>query len=260
MIQEINTTRTTHIITIEDPIEFLIRDKKSIITQREVSLDTRNFASALRNALRQDPDVILVGEVRDRETIDTVLMAAETGHLVLSTLHTNDATESINRIISVFEAHQQDQIRVQLASVLRAVVSQRLVPRKDGQGLVAACEVMVVNARVRDLILDPKRTNQLIQAIEDGGHAGMISFDQSLMALVKQGVISYEDAVTASTNPTDFELRYKGVASMDGNKWNEFDGGINVKNTPTAPKGGDLRETIVDVETAQWPAKKQRRK
>src|SRR5690606_22680480 len=165
MIEHINQNATRHIMTIEDPIEFLIRDKRSIINQREVGVDTQSFAQALKSALRQDPDVILVGEMRDLETIGTALTAAETGHLVMSTLHTVDATETINRIISAFPPHQQQQVRLQLASVLRAVISQRLVPRADGKGRVPAVEALVCTARVRELIEDPERTKEIVNAI-----------------------------------------------------------------------------------------------
>src|SRR5213078_3261154 len=196
MIDRINSTRSGHIVTIEDPIEFLHRDKKAFVTQREVEVDTRSFAEALRGALRQDPDVILVGEMRDLETIETALTAAETGHLVLSTLHTLDATETIARIVSVFPPHQQKQIRLQLGSVLKGVVSQRLVPRADGKGRVAAVEVLVVNSRVREMIEDKERTKEIPQAIAQSYTTyGMQTFDQSLMLLFKQNIIAYEEAL-----------------------------------------------------------------
>ncbi|MEO1936764.1 MAG: type IV pilus twitching motility protein PilT, partial [Myxococcales bacterium] len=182
MIEQINSERTSHIMTIEDPIEFLIRDRRSIVNQREIGVDTYSFANALRGALRQDPDVILVGEMRDFETIETALTAAETGHLVMSTLHTLDATETINRIISVFPPYQQKQVRLQLSTVLKAVVSQRLVPRADGKGRVPALEVLVSTGLVRELIADKDRTKELSDAIAKGHTTyGMQSFDQSLM-------------------------------------------------------------------------------
>jgi twitching motility protein PilT len=225
MIDHINAVETNHIITIEDPIEFLIRDKRSIINQREVGVDTMSFSQAVKSALRQDPDVVLVGEMRDLETIETALLAAETGHLVMSTLHTLDATETINRIISAFPPHQQKQIRIQLASVLRAVVSQRLVPRADGKGRVAAVEILKATGRVKELIEDKDRTKEIADAIAQGHVSyGMQTFDQSLMMLVRQGIISYQEALRQATNPDDFALRYQGVSSTSDSKWDDFDG------------------------------------
>src|SRR5712671_2969108 len=225
MIDCINSTRGGHIVTIEDPIEFLHRDKQSFVTQREVDVDTRSFAEALRGALRQDPDVILVGEMRDSETIETALTAAETGHLVLSTLHTLDATETISRIISAFPAHQQKQVRLQLGSVLRAVVSQRLVPRADGKGRVAAVEVLVANSRVREMIEDKDRTKEITQAISQSHVTyGMQTFDQSLMSLFKQNLISYEEALRQCSNPDDFALRVSGISGTSDTSWDDFEG------------------------------------
>src|SRR6188472_380870 len=196
LIDEINTTRTAHIMTVEDPIEYLHRDNRSIINQREIGVDTMSFSQALKSALRQDPDVILVGEMRDHETIETALTAAETGHLVMSTLHTLDATETINRIISVFPPHQQKQIRLQLGAVLRAVVSQRLVPRADGKGRVAAVEILKATGRVKEMIEDKDRTKEISDAIAQGHTTyGMQTFDQSLMSLVKQNLITYQEAL-----------------------------------------------------------------
>jgi twitching motility protein PilT len=193
MIDYINSNRTCHIMTIEDPIEFLIRDRRSIVNQREIGVDTQSFSNALRAALRQDPDVVLVGEMRDFETIETALTAAETGHLVMSTLHTLDATETINRIISVFPPYQQKQVRLQLSSILKAVVSQRLVPRADGKGRVPALEVLISTARVRECIADKERTKELNDAISKGFTTyGMQTFDQSLMQLVKQELVTYD--------------------------------------------------------------------
>jgi len=224
MIDHINTVESDHIMTIEDPIEFLLRDKNSIINQREVGVDTVSFSQALKSALRQDPDVVLVGEMRDLETIETALTAAETGHLVMSTLHTVDATETINRIISVFPPHQQKQIRLQLASVLRAVVSQRLVPRADGKGRVAAVEVMICTSRVRELIEDKDRTKEIADAIAQGHDTyGTQTFDQSLMALLRAGHITYEEALRQATNPDDFALRISGIASTSDSKWDSFE-------------------------------------
>jgi twitching motility protein PilT len=224
MIDWINANETCHIMTIEDPIEFLIRDKRSIVNQREVGVDTMSFAQALKSALRQDPDVILVGEMRDHETIETAMTAAETGHLVFSTLHTMDATETINRIIGVFPPHQQKQIRLQLASVLKAVISQRLVPRADGKGRVPAVEVMICTGRVRELIEDKDRTKEIPDAINKGYTTyGMQSFDQSLMFLLKNQVITYEEALRQASNPDDFALRVSGVSATSDSNWDNFE-------------------------------------
>jgi twitching motility protein PilT len=216
MIDYINRTRTGHIITIEDPIEFLHRDKKSFVTQREVDVDTRSFSDALRGALRQDPDVILVGEMRDYETIETALMAAETGHLVLSTLHTLDATETVNRIISVFPPHQQRTIRLQLAGVLRAVISMRLVRAAEPiQGRVPAVEVMIVTPYIRDCIIHPEKTALIREAIAQGtSQYGMQTFDQSLFDLYSRGLITYEDALSGASNPDELKLRVAGIRSV----------------------------------------------
>jgi len=212
MIDHINGNRLEHIITIEDPIEFLHRDKKSIVNQREVEVDTRGFAPAMRVALRQDPDVILVGEMRDYETIETALLAAETGHLVLSTLHTLDATETINRIISVFPPHQQKQIRIQLASVLRAAISMRLVPRADGTGRVPAVEVMIATPYIRECVENKERTKFIREQIAVGtSQYGMQTFDQSLYQLYKTGLITLDEALRRSSNPDEFKLKVQGV-------------------------------------------------
>ncbi len=214
MIDYINTTRTEHVITIEDPIEFLHRDKKSIINQREVDVDTKAFADALRSALRQDPDVILVGEMRDYETIETALLAAETGHLVLSTLHTLDATETINRIIAVFPPHQQKQIRLQLAAVLKSVVSMRLMPRADNRGRVPAVEVLRATQYIRDCIENKDKTKMIKDAIAQGtSQYGMQTFDQSLFHLYKSDLITLEEALRRATNPDEFKLRIQGIQS-----------------------------------------------
>ncbi len=224
MIDHINSNETNHIITIEDPIEFLIRDKRSIINQREVGVDTMSFSQALKSALRQDPDVILVGEMRDIETIETALHAAETGHLVMSTLHTLDASETINRIISSFPPHQQKQIRIQLGSVLKGVVSQRLVPRADGKGRVAAVEIMKATTRIKEMIEDKDRTKEIPDAIAQGHITyGMQTFDQSLMMLVRQNHVTYQEALRQATNPDDFALRFQGVSSTSDSKWDDFD-------------------------------------
>jgi twitching motility protein PilT len=214
MIDRINSTRAEHIITIEDPIEFLHRDKKGFVNQREVEVDTPSFASALRASMRQDPDVILVGEMRDLETISTALLAAETGHLVFSTLHTLDAIETINRIIAVFPPPEQKQVRMQLAATLRAVISQRLVRRSDGAGRVPAVEVLISTAYVRECIITPEKTRAIREALAAGiSQYGMQTFDQSLYDLYTQGLISYETALENASNPDDFKLRVSGVSS-----------------------------------------------
>jgi twitching motility protein PilT len=201
-------------MTIEDPIEYIHRDDKSIINQREVAVDTRSFAHALRSAVRQDPDVILVGEMRDFETVETALLAAETGHLVFSTLHTLDATESINRIISVFPPHQQKQIRLQLASVLRAVVSQRLIPRDDGQGRAPAVEILVGTPFIRDCIVDKEKTHLIQSAIAAGtSQYGMQSFDQSIFGLFEQKLITYDEALRWASNVDEFKLKVQGIGT-----------------------------------------------
>jgi twitching motility protein PilT len=214
MIDYINATRAEHIMTVEDPVEFLHRDKKSIVNQRELEVDTRSFSSALRAALRQDPDVILVGEMRDFETVETALVAAETGHLVLSTLHTMDATETVNRVISVFPPHQQKQIRLQLAAVLKAVISQRLLPRADGLGRVPAVEILISTNYIRDCIENKDKTKYIHDAIKIGtSQYGMQTFDQSLYQLYKGGLITLEEAIRRSTNPNEFRLKIQGIQS-----------------------------------------------
>ena len=271
MIDHINANDTNHIMTIEDPIEFLIRDKRSIVNQREVGVDTMSFSQALKSALRQDPDVILVGEMRDVETIETALTAAETGHLVMSTLHTLDATETINRIISVFPPYQQKQIRLQLASVIKAVISQRLVPREDGKGRIAAVEILKATARVRELIEDKDRTKEIPEAIAQGHQTyGTQTFDQSLMSLVKNGLVGYEEARRQATNPDDFALRFSGISGTSDSKWDDFEhkpgeqpvpgtAGFGQQNLPAAAaapstgKPGTPRETPVAQRPATLP-------
>jgi twitching motility protein PilT len=214
MIDYINSHRCEHIMTIEDPIEFLHRDKKSIVNQREVEVDTKSFAGALRSALRQDPDVILVGEMRDYETIETAITAAETGHLVLSTLHTLDATETVNRIIAVFPPHQQKQIRLQLAGVLKAVISMRLIPRADGHGRVPAVEVMIATPFIRDCIINKDKTKLIHEAIAAGvSQYGMQTFDQSIFNLYKKDLITYDEALRRASNPDEFKLKIQGIQS-----------------------------------------------
>ncbi len=212
MIDHIARNRSCHILTIEDPIEFSLKDRKSVVTQREVGLDTKSFSKALRYALRQDPDVILIGEMRDEETIQMALAAAETGHLVLSTLHTNNATESINRILGTVPPEAQDNIRLQLASVLVGVVSQRLLKRADGKGMCAATEILVTNARAKELITDSARTSELSKVIETNANLGMHSFDQCLIKLLKSKQITKEEAFNHCTNVQDFQLMYDGVS------------------------------------------------
>jgi twitching motility protein PilT len=216
MIDIINSTRSGHIVTIEDPIEFLHRDKQSFVTQREVDVDTRSFAEALRGALRQDPDVILVGEMRDHETIETALTAAETGHLVLSTLHTLDATETITRIVSSFPAHQQKSVRIQLAGILKAVISMRLVRAAKGAGRVPAIEVLVSTAFIRDHIINEEKTYLIREAIAAGtSQYGMQTFDQSLFHLLQASLITQEEALHNATNPDEFKMRVSGIYSKD---------------------------------------------
>jgi twitching motility protein PilT len=214
LIDEINSTRTAHIMTVEDPVEYLHRDNRSIVNQREIGVDTMSFSQALRSALRQDPDVILVGEMRDFETIETALLAAETGHLVFSTLHTLDATETINRIIAVFPPHQQKQIRIQLASVLKAVISQRLIPKIDGKGRAPAVEVLISTAFIRDCIMDKEKTHLIHSAIAQGtSQYGMQTFDQSIFFLFQQKLISYEEALRWASNVDEFKLKVQGIST-----------------------------------------------
>ncbi|MBI2889454.1 MAG: type IV pilus twitching motility protein PilT [Nitrospirae bacterium] len=225
MLERINSRRTSHVITIEDPIEFLLKDKKSIVTQREVGQDTSSFAAGLRSALRQDPDVIMVGEMRDTETVEVGLQAAETGHLVLSTVHTLDAAETVNRIISFFPLHQHQQVRFQLSAVLRGVISQRLLPRADGKGRVAAVEVLVVNSAIRECVMNQDRTKEIPQFVAKGHSSyGMQTFDQAIMEMYSKQVISYEEALRNCTNPDDFALRVKGVGGVGEEQvWKDFE-------------------------------------
>lgn len=223
LLEHINQIHSSHIITVEDPIEFVFKDRRSIFNQREVGDDTQSFARALRAALRQDPDVILVGEMRDQETIETAMAAAETGHIVFSTLHTVDAADTINRIINVFPPHQHTQIRVALSATLRSVISQRLLSRADGRGRIAAVEVMVASARIRELLMEEKGVFELKEAIA-AGHTtyGMQTFDQAMMALLKKGLIDQEEALKHASNPDDFLLRLQGVEGAGGN-WESFE-------------------------------------
>ncbi len=214
MIDYINSSRAAHIMTVEDPIEYLHRDHHSIVNQREVNVDTQSFSHALRSALRQDPDVILVGEMRDHETVETALLAAETGHLVFSTLHTLDATETVNRIIAVFPPHQQRQVRIQLASVLKGAVAQRLLPRADGVGRVPAVEVMITTGFIRDCIIDKDRTSQIHGALAAGtSQYGMQTFDQSIFSLYQQGLVTLDEALRWATNVDEFKLKVQGIST-----------------------------------------------
>jgi twitching motility protein PilT len=219
MINHINTNYAKHIVTIEDPVEFLHRDKNSIINQREVGEDTASFARALRRVLRQDPDVILIGEMRDEETVRTALSAAETGHLVLSTIHTVDAAESVNRIIDFFPQVEQRQARAMLAGTLKAVVSQRLVPTPDKHGRVATCEILRMTGRVRDMIMNPDETGRLPEVISEGAYYGMQTFDQALLGHVQAGRVAMDDALKAATHPHDFKL----LVSSDGQRHTSVD-------------------------------------
>ncbi len=214
MIDEINRTQSKHVVTIEDPIEFLHRDKLSIINQREVGSDTTSFKRALRRVLRQDPDVILVGEMRDEETVSTALSAAETGHLVFSTLHTVDAPETVNRIVDFFPPHQQQQARAMIAGTLKGVISQRLVRTPDGKGRVATCEILRMTGRVRDMIMNPEETGRLTEVIFEGEYYGMQTFDQALLKHVQAGRVSMDEALRAATHPHDFKL----LVSSDGQR------------------------------------------
>ena len=216
MIDRINSTRSGHIVTIEDPIEFLHHDKKAFVTQREVDVDTRSFAEALRGALRQDPDVILVGEMRDLETIQTALTAAETGHLVLSTLHTLDATETITRVVSSFPSHQQKSVRIQLSGILKAVISMRLMRAGKGSGRVPAVEVMVSTALIRDYIINEEKTSLIREALANGASQySMQTFDQSLFHLLQSRQITLEEGIRNATNPDEFKMRVSGILSTE---------------------------------------------
>ncbi|HEX3696023.1 MAG TPA: type IV pilus twitching motility protein PilT [Polyangia bacterium] len=244
MVDYINSRRACHILTVEDPVEYAFKDRRSVINQREIGFDTVSFSKALRAALRQDPDVILVGEMRDLETIEIAMLAAETGHLLLSTLHTLDAVETVNRIVSVYPPHQQAQARLQLAGIIKGVISQRLVPRADGKGMVPAVEILVGTARVRELIADPKRTREINEAIATGKDPyGMISFDQSLTDLVRSNTITYEEALAHATNPDDFALFFRGVSK----------GGSTIENPSDASEVADADLDVDDGSLMEPP-------
>ena len=224
MIDHVNRLQSRHVITIEDPIEYLHQDEVCVVTQREIGVDCQTFAAGLRGALRQDPDVILVGEMRDLETIEIAILAAETGHLVMSTLHTLDATETITRVISAFPEHARTQARLVLANIIKGIVSQRLVPRADGRGMVPAVEVMVSTGLIKECIMMPERTHEIRDAIARGYTTyGMQTFDQSLMALWRENLISFEEALAQSTNPDDFALKARGISSTSDSRWEDFD-------------------------------------
>jgi twitching motility protein PilT len=243
MLDRINANRSGHIVTIEDPIEFLHPDKKAFISQREVDVDTRSFAEALRGALRQDPDVILVGEMRDHETIETALTAAETGHLVLSTLHTLDATETVTRIVSSFPSHQQKSVRLQLAGILKAVISMRLVRAARGPGRVPAVEVMVSTGLIRDYIINEEKSSMIREAIAAGtSQYGMQTFDQSLFHLFQSGLISIEEALRNASNADEFRMRVSGILSSE----QAIDGHHDMRHErESAPPTEDERSFIV---------------
>jgi twitching motility protein PilT len=239
MIDHINSTKSRHIVTIEDPIEFLHPDKRSAINQREVGFDTGSFKRAMRRVLRQDPDVILIGELRDEETVQTALSAAETGHLVLSTVHTLDATETVNRLIEFFPPHMHQQVRAMIAGTLKGAISQRLVRTTGGKGRVATCEVLRSTGRVKDMILDPLQTGKLHEVIAEGGYYGMQTFDQALFDHLKAGRIEMEDAVAASTSPHDFKL----LVAADGRRGTTMDDVQQAEDERAAgaPVGSALR-------------------
>ncbi len=214
MVDLINRNREVHVVTIEDPIEVLHEDKVAMINQREVAVDTEDFSAAMRAAMRQDPDVILVGEMRDQETVRAALAAAETGHFVMSTLHTTDARETVTRIIDFFPPHDQRQVRLTLAGVLRGVICQRLVPRADGKGRCVAAEICVNTGRITEAIMDDDKTQSIEQLVGEGGFYGMQTFDQHLVELVRDGVVTISDAISASTSPHDLQVELRRVGLM----------------------------------------------
>jgi twitching motility protein PilT len=234
MVKTINQNLNESIITVEDPIEFLHRDEQSIVNQREVGSDTSSYHEALRHILRQDPDVILIGEIRDRETMEIALKAADTGHLVFSTLHTTDATQTVNRVITFFPPHQHQEIRYLLAASLQSVISQRLLPRADGNGMVPAVEVLVATATIRDCIINPEKTPLIVQYIREGVvQHKMQAFDQSLMDLYQRGLVTLDEALRASSNPHELMMRLKGIHATSDKTWDTFEG---VPKEPAAPR------------------------
>jgi twitching motility protein PilT len=226
MINAVNQVTTRNVITVEDPIEFLHRDRLSFIHQREVGLDTKSFNDGLKYVLRQDPDIILVGEIRDLTTMATALMAADTGHLVLSTLHTTDVVQTLQRMISFYPPHQHDEVRLSIASNLRAVVCQRLIPRRDGAGRVPAVEVMVSTPTIREFILNPEKTPLIISAVAEGvTQYGMQTFDQSVMQLLRDGLISEDEALKNCSNPNELALKLKGISATSDRTWQPVEEG-----------------------------------
>jgi twitching motility protein PilT len=253
IIDQINEARAKHIVTIEDPIEFLHRDKQSVINQREVGQDTASFKRALRRVLRQDPDVILIGEMRDEETVHTALSAAETGHLVLSTLHTIDAPETVNRIIDFFPPHQQQQARAMLAGTLKGIISQRLVPTPDRRGRVAVCEVLRMTGRARDMILDPEQTGRLREVIAEGEFYGMQTFDQALRHHVQAGRVAMDDAMQVATSPHDFKLLVAAEGRL-GTSMGDLEGERDGDDEPDGePRPAEPRRTPVAVGAPEPP-------
>ena len=253
MIDSINKVTSRNVITVEDPIEFLHRDRLSYIHQREVGLDTRSFHDGLKYVLRQDPDIILVGEIRDLDTMSTALMAADTGHLVLSTLHTTDVMQTIQRIISFYPPHQHDEIRLGVASNLRAVISQRLIPRKDGAGRVPSAEVMVSTPTVREYIMDQDKTPLLRQLVAEGtSQYGMQTFDQSILGLLREGLISEEEALRNCTNPNELNLKLKGISATSDRMWQPVDAAVE--------NGGEFGATMGASSPAAPVAKKPEKK
>src|SRR5262245_35696616 len=243
MIDAINKVTTRNIITVEDPIEFLHRDRMSFIHQREVGLDTRSFSDGLKYVLRQDPDIILVGEIRDLETMSTALMAADTGHLVLSTLHTTDVVQTLQRIVSFYPPHQHDEVRMSIASNLRAVVCQRLIPRRDGAGRAPGVEVMVSTPTIREYIMNPEKVVMIHSAIAEGvTQYGMQTFDQSVMSLLRDGLITEEEALKNCNNPNELSLKLKGIAATSDRTWQpieaaEASGGAGAAGASSRPGG-----------------------
>jgi twitching motility protein PilT len=224
MLDSLNRRESRNVITIEDPVEFLFRDKKCTISQREIGLDTATFSEGLKHILRQDPDVIMIGEIRDADTMRTALMAADTGHLVLSTLHTVDATQTVNRIISFFPPHEHEEVRFMLAGTLQAVIALRLVPRSDLEGRIPAAEVMLVTGTIREYLLDPEKTSLIKAAIAEGvSQYGMQTFDQSIMKAYTEGKVTMENALRYCSNPTEFELRVKGIHATSDESWKSFE-------------------------------------
>jgi twitching motility protein PilT len=247
MIDSVNRREARNVITIEDPVEFLFRDKKCTISQREIGLDTATFGEGLKHILRQDPDVIMIGEIRDPETMRTALMAADTGHLVLSTLHTIDATQTVNRIISFFPPHEHEEVRFMLASTLQAVIALRLVPRSDREGRIPAVELMLVTATIREYLLDPEKTSLIKSTIAEGvSQYGMQTFDQSIMKHYTEGKISMENALRYCSNPTEFELRVKGIHATSDESWKTFEQPKDSpKDGPKEVTNKDFKERVI---------------